>query len=751
MMHRSNLHVCMAVLTAGLLLAHSGPACAQSEEADSRLRDRAVDAAIDRAARWLVDQQQKDGSWSTPHERYRQGGGTALAAWALLQAGTPSDGPLLFGVWKQLASQAPQQTPARALRALLGKALGEGASEVLHDDVRWLINAQRDDGGWPREAGQGPSTSFDTALAAWALGEARRAGMVIPDETWRAGAKFLQRAANDDGGFGHYPPGSEPVRVRGMSHGSATAAAATALGEIVQAGELQAGETQQRALAWLAEHYRLDRVPQWGWGARPDYTYRYFLGRSARPISPGRIAEDDVEESLARWLLAHQEPDGRFTGQPLAESDIIATAWALLAMTDIRRPLLANRIHFGPGPGLTGAALSGAMEWLNRERGLQVRWRDLPVEASPSQLLQAPLLVFTGTEAFALPAETALGVAEFLRLGGTVLLLPDGEAPAFRRTGDEFFRALLEGAWSEALPGDHPFFNGEYTVAPMPVTAIGGRGRKRVFLLPGSLAIRLHASQALATSDAGSLMGNIVVHARAEALIGPRFDPTLRTPSALQPLRRIQIGRLMHGGDWNTAPGATLALSRDLTRAISVGLQSRSVDAGEAIAPELRLLWLTGSQYGTLRPGEIANLRSYLDGGGMLLVDAAYGDEAFYGRALAQLEQLYGAEAIRPLPADHPLLTGTFAGELGSNLTSVAYNPAARSVLGRRQGNPSLMGVWHDGRLVAVASRLALASPTEGSPPYDCVGYSVRDARRIVLNVVLYAEAARHAAISGLK
>ncbi len=747
MMHTSISHVCMAVLAAiGLLLCPPSPVCAQSSEPGSALRDRDVDAAIRRAAAWLGEQQQEDGGWATPHDRYRDGGGTALAAWALREAGAAPDGPLLFAAWRQLASQTSQRTPARALRALLGVEMGEPADEVFHDDVRWLIDTQRDDGGWSREAERGPSTTYDTALAVLALGDARRAGMVIPDEVWRTAGGFLQRTVNADGGFGHYPPGSEPVRVRGMSHGSATAAAAAALGEVVQAGELQASAAQRRALGWLAEHFDLDRVPRWGWGARPDHTYRYFLERSARPISPGRLDGQPVDDELVRWLLEQQEEDGRFTGQPLAESDVVATAWALLTLTDIRRPLLANRIHFGTEPELTGAALCGAMEWLAREQGLQARWRDLPVEATPAQLLQAPLLVFTGDEAFALPAETALGVAEFLRLGGTVLLLPDGEAPVFQRTGDEFFRALLEGAKSVAVSEDHPFFRGEYAVSPMPVTAIGGRGRKRVFLLPGSLAVRLYASRGLSTSEAGGLMGNIVLHAGTDVLNGSRFDPTLRPPRPLQPLRHIQVGRLMHGGDWNTAPGATAALSRSLSRAISVGLQSRSVDAGESIPRELRLLWLTGSQFEAFRPSEMENLRSYLDAGGLLLLDAAYGDEAFYDRALAQLEQLYGAQAIKPLPADHPLLTGKFAGELGSNIMSVAYNVAARNVLGRRQGPPSLVGVWHDGRLVAVASRLALASPAEGSPPYDCVGYSVRDARRIVLNVVLYAEAGRYAA-----
>jgi hypothetical protein len=327
-----------------------------------------------------------------------------------------------------------------------------------------------------------------------------------------------------------------------------------------------------------------------------------------------------------------------------------------------------------------------------------------------------------------------------------VAIVPAGD-PVFSRTSDEFFRALIDGYHSLPLPADHPLLAGRFQVQGLAVTAIGDRGRKRIFVLPATVAGQWQAGHGKATADAFELLANLTMFVTGGKLSERKFDPTLQRAPDVEPQHFIEIGRLIHAGDWDASREAPQALSRALAAAISVGVVGRDVRPNEVIPRELTMLWLTGSKLEGMTPAHIQNIRDYLDAGGMLLVDAAYGDETFHDEAVRQAELLYGRETLKPLPIDHPLLTGRFAGHLGSDIATVSYSPAARRKLGRDEGTPQLVGIERDGRIVAVLSRLGIAGPVEGDPPYDVIGYATDDARRIVLNVLLYAYAARNGAL----
>ncbi|NBB94855.1 MAG: DUF4159 domain-containing protein [Planctomycetes bacterium] len=712
--------------------------------------DRQVDSALNRAVDWLKNQQAEDGSWPGHHRRYADGGRTALAAWALLAAGEEAGQPNVDNARTYLNALDPGQTNARALRALFSAAIGRDARTQLDADIHWLMAGQRGDGGWAERRDAGPSNTFSTSLAILALSDAKQASMTIPPEHWRRAATFLTATANDDGGFGHYPPGAEPVRVRGMSHGSATAAAAAAAGAIRRDGTAQIETTQRRALSWLATHYNVNRVPVWPWGDRPDFAYRYFLIRSPQTFSPLVLAGRTLDNELARRLLSAQQRDGHFNGQPLAESDVVATAWAALALAEARRPLLVNRVLVGAHrPASASTDMARATAWVQRELGIDAGWRDVPADAPLQLLRQAPILVLTGRGAFSLPASARETIARYLQAGGTVLIGPAGEDPVFARTADEWFRALMDGYGSAALPDDHPLLRVSNDIQGLAITAIASRARRRVFLLPGRVTMDWQRGYDETTADAFELLANVVTFVTGGAVDGRKFDPTLQRAPAIEPERFIDIGRLMHDGDWNASAGAAEALSRALAAAISVGVRSRDVRPNQDIPKDLMMLWLTGSKLDGLMPVHRENIDDYVNAaGGLLLVDAAYGDEAFYEDALEQVELIFGSSSVKPLTVDHPLLTGRFGGGIGSDVTTVTYSRNARQKLGRADGAPRLFGVEKEGRVVAVLSPMALSAPAEGDPPYDAYGYVSDDARRIVLNVILYAYAARHNALA---
>jgi hypothetical protein len=138
------------------------------------------EAVIERAARWLLDQQQADGTWQTYDYRAGQGvlGSTAYATWALVQAGY-EDTPQVTNAISYIREYALQEEDAYSL-SLAANALAaydpDGAMTrvvldrlyemrvVDGDRVYWQM------GGASFMGAKGESGSLETtALAAYAL------------------------------------------------------------------------------------------------------------------------------------------------------------------------------------------------------------------------------------------------------------------------------------------------------------------------------------------------------------------------------------------------------------------------------------------------------------------------------------------------------------------------------------------------------------------------------------------------------
>ncbi|PTL80822.1 prenyltransferase/squalene oxidase repeat-containing protein [Vitiosangium sp. GDMCC 1.1324] len=137
---------------------------------------------------------------------------TALAGQALYAAGAPGHRPLLEACARRLrACQAPEgfweaywwhgRTYATFHAARLLSLLG-GASEPVALAARWVLGAQRHDGGWGNGNG-GEAAPFHTALALATLlldGGPPRHGPAL-----HAGLRWLLRAQQPDGGWAQAP------------------------------------------------------------------------------------------------------------------------------------------------------------------------------------------------------------------------------------------------------------------------------------------------------------------------------------------------------------------------------------------------------------------------------------------------------------------------------------------------------------------------------------------------------------------
>jgi len=222
-----------------------------------------IDAAIERAERWVRGMQSSGGGW---------GAFDADNTRSLVRE-------LPFLDFGEVIDEPSADVTAHAIEMLA--ELGALDTPAVRQGVRWLISEQELDGSWFGR--WGVNYVYGTGAAVPAL---IAAGVGAGDPCVRRAVAWLESHQNEDGGWGEDPRSyDDPAwKGRGPSTASQTAWALLALHA---AGERE-GSAALRGVQWLVASQREDGTwdePQYtGTGFPSDYYINYHLYRLVFPI-----------------------------------------------------------------------------------------------------------------------------------------------------------------------------------------------------------------------------------------------------------------------------------------------------------------------------------------------------------------------------------------------------------------------------------------------------------------------------------
>ncbi len=753
---RLSILLVLAALLAWPHLASAQEPAGMKTPALATVSDAAVRTAIDRGLAWLASKQAPDGSIPNRHAGEYTGGGESLAALAWLWAGRPRDQAPLKATLAYLDELKPGMTYTRSLRAMTYSLLsGSDARNRLAGDVEWLLAGQFDTGGW----GYGRRSAMTRLRPEWtdasnsqfallALRDAADAGAGPDRAVWRQAEKYWRSFRNADGGWGYQPAidGARPQRSE--SHGSMTAAAAASY--MIFARRLDPdlpnafSEQIDGALKWLAGHYDLKSVPKYVGRPQPSQLY-YYLFTLGRVIDSGglrTLRDKDFAGGVAAGIFAEQRADGSWNGS------VIDTAFAVLCLQRARAAVVINQVQWSRPAGWAGANVARR---LARRLRTRVTWQRVAPEWAEA-FPEAPVLYVDLAGGDPWPQALDAGLRKFVHGGGTCLIqAPPGDDERLAALTARF-RKLFGDYRQGELEGDHLIFRVPYPIeaAARPrIVGIGDGCRTRIFILADDVAGAWRKNVSAGSFD---LADNIVYYATGGMPPAGRFEARWAAPAAPPTKRSIPVARLRYAGDWNVCPLAFRQLGDRLAHSRSTRLRELpAVAAAKPIDPTVALLWLTGNTPPKFSDEELANLRVYLDAGGTLLIDPATGREDFLAAATAMAHKLLGADQFERLGADSPLLTGRFGG-MGADVTKLRLlrrpddkyptGPAAWRRKPLPAATPELRAARIDGRIAVIVSARGLTCSIEGTPCLENAGYLPDDARRLALNVVLYAASA---------
>lgn len=759
----------LACLAAAVLAAPAGVVRAQEAPVSSEQ----VKAAIQKGIAHLRQEQNADGNWSGGGHR---GGMTALNLLALINSGVSPNDPTVSKGLEALLNVKDERTYVVSLKAQVLAAALEGVDEARRETLRkaldaaslWLVKEQLPNGMWGYGGGRGRGDNSNTQFALLGLHEAAKAGAKVPPRVWVRSRQHWQNTQTTDGGWDY--TGSR------RAYGSMSVAGLASLyivgqrlhmatdkrfvnGVYPNCGQYQENRAIAAGIQWITDNFSVKENPKRG-NAWHLY-YLYGLERVGMVSGRRHFGNADWYRLGAALLVGQQRPDGSWQGRRDA-----GTAFALLFLAKGNRPVLIQKVRWLGKWNRNIHDLESLTHWIDDKLGKRTTWQTTSLDVPLEDLRQSPILLIAGHEFPAFTPEQEQKLKNYVRNGGTLYF----EACCGEEKFAKGYHALARKLWpeylSKRLQKDHPVFRSYYKMEDNPTFTTYFRSpekdtydfyginvgcRTSVFFSPHALDVLWELQDIPNFSEMAFQVGtNLAAYATGRELLPDKLDKVELSAEDQDgkpvevPRGAVRIARLRHNGDYNADPHALPNLCKELRDKAKVNVVSRErhLDPSDEKIFEYPVLFMTGHyrfQIGQVeknRQKAIENLRLYLQRGGCLVADACCGEKAFDESFREMVKELFPNRPLEPLPADHPIYTGT----IGMNLGEVRYRKILSDELtSRGTKQPPLEGVTIDGKTVILYSKYDWSCALEGDNPFSCRGYVDEDGKNLAMNILLYA------------
>ncbi|MCG3179551.1 MAG: hypothetical protein BIFFINMI_01887 [Phycisphaerae bacterium] len=654
---------------------------------NQELSDERVRQAIARGIEWLWRRQDPrefhwegitDKEWETIRRQtmigetsqgrgavrasYR-GGMTALALLALRKCGADPDEDRYKHAVEWLVKQEMPENYTHAVRAVLLSALGnEQHAKELSAEKKWLLEAIFDNGGftyfpaaaygrWAAYARQRLDSSNTQYghLAAWSMDDI---GVEMPRKFWKAAGDYWLKTQHADGGWGYYQKdGQEVPHFPSGSYPSMTLAGLASLFVVWDKLYLDRCDATpdpdlvkaiDRGLEWVGKDFVADR--QGRWGHKTSYFYMlYAMERVGVASGLKYFGQHNWYDRCARVALAMQRPDGSWPGIGTLSNDLTATSYALLFLSYGRAPVLFNKLACGPATqwNTRPRDLARLTTWLGIQYESPMSWQIMPLDRPVGELFDAPILFISGRTPLKLTDEEKAKLRQYVLGGGLIFGEAVGSSPGFSQSFRNLAAELFPPLEMAPLPRSHPIYSLHHKLLetqpgqrPCPTLEGVGNGVRLFMLLsPLDVSCAWQKFDTLSGVKLFQLGDNLVQYTtdRAEGLLG-RGESYRVVDLGHRAERTVTIGRFKWGSDfqWNPEPDAWSTMDVRLRNARRIGIATQVRDFIEPVpADELPVAHLTGVGPIQLNDAQKEHLKRYVEGGGLLLVDAAGGDAAF--------------------------------------------------------------------------------------------------------------------------
>ena len=718
----------------------------KNKNAGTGFSDAAVKAAIEKGAKFLWSQQGDDGSWpGHGGERYPTGPG-AMAIYALLESGVNPQEPRMVKALKWLQDTPETMVYCLGMRAnaweVANRTTNDKYKEILKSDIRRVIESTQDgsfhyDTGGSPKAGGDNSTSQFGLLAMWA---GSLNDVAIRTSVWKLCMNHWMRTQSPEGGWNYRGTGNKPTMtaagIASMYVCVDNLYSQTFVKKPARAKDFQALMTIQKGVN------RLDKTfSSWG-GGHGNY-YMYGIERVGLACGYKYFNGKDWYKNGATHLLKSQKADGSW-------GEVYATAFSMLFLIRGQHPVLFNKLMYNGDWNNRPRDLASLTRWMSKEYERTFNWQIVDLKMPIRDWHDAPLLVITGSKAPAFTDGDVKKLRDFVLQGGTILSVTEstfGGSP-FSDAMRKMYEQMLPDLKLKMLAKGHELYTRRvYYNLPydsLKFEAISNGIRPLVIHTDKDMVARWQggATNTEATSHFKAAV-NISRYVAGQ-LYNLRHRGVSHWPAdrGAATTKTIRVSRLKHSGNWNPEPMADKALAIKMKNRAKVKLEiGDPVAITDLPSAGVKLAMMTGTDAVTFSASEKSAIKSFVEGGGTILIDIAGGNGRLYGgvkpftRSVRDaLKEMFPGRRNKPrqLAYSSPLYSVD-----GNSIKTVNFRQHTHLAIAERY--PQINAVMVGGRPGILFSELDLTAGLVGYPSLAVDGYTPNSAFKIVRNIILYA------------
>ncbi len=664
----------------------------------------------------------------------------ALCVYALLHAGEATNdsriGPHSDNVDQMLKilKRAPMEIgPATYSRSLRASALAvyDRAEDdaAMRADAAWLI---RDavDGSYsytmpppnilPQDFGWDNSNSQYGALGVWAASEA---GYDVPGGYWIKVRQHWLDCQLSSGQWA-YSNGDSVPRL------SMTVAGITTLfiaqDQLLNAAAVKAvPEALARGLNWLETGDNSVTLT----GLSVPYNL-YGLERAALASGFKYFGTHDWYRELATSALAQQKDDGSwtadFTGDP-----VISTSFTLLFLSRGRHPIFMNKLRFDGPWDERPRDVSNLCRYATHMLERPVNWQVVSLSSDWTDWMDSPVLFIASSQPPPLEDVDYGKLKAFAENGGLIFTHADGGSEPFNRFVATLCKRIFPNYPLADLPPQHDVYSSLFPITKGPRLQGVSNGSRLLLLHSPTDLNSVWQSRDWSPQPLPFELGlNVFIYAAGRVNMKNKLETPLVLDPQINPIATIPVARLRYNGNWDPEPAAWPRMSRLFLAQTSILADPTFVDLKNLQLETAPLAHLTGTGKVNFSETEVKALRDYIDAGGVLLIDACGGSNAFGPSAIAHL--LFPQSPLEDLPADHPILAGT---GIGMNPVKLQLRPRLADLVGT---TTAPLGYLSHGRGCIICSNYDLTTAMLGTNTYSVNGYEPETVSTLLQNLLLW-------------
>ncbi len=644
-------------------------------------------------------------------------------------------------VWQAL----PPSTEIRNLARRDAQAMM--ASAKSRDEARGFYHYYRD----PSSNDYDHSVSQYVVLGMWACDQS---GYEVPTAFWHETDLAWRRHQFADGAWSYkFKWGSNDDQQERTSMTAAGVATLFITQEYTHLSTEPSGNVSdpsiEHGLRWISDRLSTDfqgNVINQLVGGHPFHGYvLYGLERIGVAGGYKYFGKCNWYQEGADYLIHHQESAGNWEYPA-------NTAYSLLFLSRGRGPVLMNKLqyHIAPGRGVT-ASIEGnwnqrprdaanMARWVTKKLEEPYNWQIVNLGVWESDLHDSPILYISGNQTLRFTSEEEAKLKKFVEDGGLILGNADGGNKLF----SDSFRALEARLFPDyeprELPEDHVIYHQQFSRKswknPPSILGLSNGARELMIMIPNADMARAWQGHLYTRNDAFEFLDNLYLYASDHQNLRKGSSYIINRDDKVPTKQTLKVARLQYAGNWDPEPGGWRRMANQMHNRFGVDLQVDTVQLGEGKLSGYPVAHLTGTAKFSLPDAARDELKSFVDKGGILLVDAAGGAPHFAASADILCSTIFGpaaSELNTPMKSDNPHFS------IGGNKdATVNYRRYARKSLGVTH-LPQLRGMTVGDHIGLFFSREDLSAGLVGQPLDGLTGYDPASTLDILDSILMYA------------